>query len=77
MIKWTFFFDEGNVSSTVDKEEEDLRILSLIDTSGIIELPNEKFDLYVNMALVKCTSREVVNAEPATSTEAPIQNTES
>ena len=76
MIKYTFFFDEGSIASIVEKEEEDLRIQEGLDTEGLLELPGEKFDLYINMALVKCTAREVVNATPAPNEELPVQNQE-
>lgn len=78
MIKWTFFFNEGNLAATVSTEEEDLRILNSLDSTGILEIPNEKYDLYVNLALVKCTAREVVDDQPsATDSQVPLQNQES
>ena len=74
MIKWTFFFNEGNVNSVVTAEEEDMRIMQELDTQGVLMIPGEKFDLYVNMSLVKCTAREVMNDNASGEQQVPIGN---
>lgn len=60
MICYTFFFVEGSIVMKVLDEEEDLRIADQISSGGILEISTNKFDWYVNMSLVKCTVREVL-----------------
>ena len=67
MIRWTFFFEEGNVKSDVKEEKEDERIAEFIDNnrSGWLDLPGDELDIAVNMAHVKCVVRQVVKPEDA------------
>lgn len=64
MIRWTFYFDEGSVSSEVTNDEEDQRIGDIVNgadgISGIswLSLPGEQFDMQVNLCKVKCVIRE-------------------
>lgn len=63
-IRWTFFFDEGNVQSTVEVEEEDLRIANAVENGeGWLELPGEKTDMHVNFKHVKLICREIIDEE--------------
>lgn len=60
MIRWTFFFEEGNIKSDVKEEAEDVRISEFIlqEPRGLLYLPRDKIDIYLNLAMVKCTVRE-------------------
>lgn len=60
MIRWTFFFEEGNIKSDVKEEAEDVRISEFIleQPRGLLYLPGDKVDIYLNLAMVKCTVRE-------------------
>lgn len=75
MIRWTFFFEEGNIKSDVKEEAEDVRISEFIleQPRGLLYLPGEKVDIYLNLAMVKCTVREqnaqeVIPATPESAT---------
>lgn len=63
MIRWTFFFDNGSVSSNVDDEENDSMLEELIHADGMIRLPGNP-EAYVNMKLVKAITREEVQEQP-------------
>lgn len=65
MIRWIFFFEEGNVKSDVKNEEEDKRIQEFVDANpkGILQLPAEKCDIYINLDRVKCFARSIVDEE--------------
>lgn len=66
MIKWTFYFDEGNIITEMKNEEEDQHITELVQTKSIIFIPGDKLDIYVNMQMVKCATREIVQATQQT-----------
>lgn len=68
MIRWTFFFDNGSVSSNVDDEENDSIIDELIHEDGLIRLPGNP-EAYVNMKLVKAITREEVQEQPPLATD--------
>lgn len=72
MIKWTFFFEEGHVSSMIKTQEEDERISSAcLNKDGMLSLPGEKMDLFVDLDRVKLISREIVDdTEQANNPEA-------
>jgi hypothetical protein len=73
MIKWTFFFDEGNVSTVVNSEEEDLRISEWADSpTEFLHIPNSKFDMYVNPSMVKAFVREMIEQEEIPQLETPV-----
>lgn len=61
-IQWIFFFDEGQVKSDVNEESEDIRIADFLceDPTGVIRLPGKETDLWINLALVKCIARTIV-----------------
>lgn len=59
MIKWTFFFDTGSVSSNIDTPEHDDELDDLVHEEGLILLPG-KPQVYVNMKMVKAITREEV-----------------
>ncbi len=64
MIKWTFFFNDGNVNSIVHNEEEDQRISEWVDDPvGLLYLPGDKFDMYVNIDQCKAIVREIVHPD--------------
>jgi len=65
MIRWVFFFEEGNVKTDVTKEDEDKRIQEFIDSNprGTLYLPSEKVDIYINLDRVKCFCRSIVDEE--------------
>ena len=57
MIRWTFFFEEGNINSDVKDEAEDMRIREFLSKQKLLHLPGDEIDIYVNPAMVKCTVR--------------------
>jgi hypothetical protein len=65
MIRWTFFFDEGNVKSEVKDDEEDAKIQAFVyeGGKGLLRLPGEKIDILINLHRVKCIAREIVDEE--------------
>ncbi len=65
MIRWIFFFEEGNIKSDVSNEEEDNRISDFVDQNpeGTLYLPGDTLDLYVNLNRVKCIARQIVDEE--------------
>lgn len=69
MIRYTFYFEEGHVATTVSNEDEDDRIQDFIDDhpGETLRCDGEKMDLYVSLDKVKCITREKVEAE------APVQ----
>jgi hypothetical protein len=72
MIKWTFFFDEGNFACEVMDNEEDQRIETFCREcpKGILFLPNEKTNLWVNLGMVKCVARQILTAQEAADQQA-------
>lgn len=61
MDKWSFFFDKDNIVSMVKDETENKKIRDMIlEGDGILEIPGDKH-LFINMAAVKCTVREIVD----------------
>ena len=60
MIRWTFYFEEGNIKSDVIEPLEDKRISEFITEQprGLLFLPGNDVDIYVNLANVKCTVRQ-------------------
>lgn len=65
MIRWVFFFEEGNVKTDVTKEEEDVRIQEFVDANpkGILQLPTGKVDIYINLDRVKCFCRSIIDED--------------
>jgi len=63
MIRWMFFFNEGSVKSDVTKEPEDTRIAEFIgdNPKGLLALPGDTADIYINLDLVKCITRQIVD----------------
>jgi len=59
LIRWTFFFEEGNVKTDVKEEKEDARIFDFVNdsSSSVLLLPGDGTDLYVNLNHVKCIAR--------------------
>ncbi len=60
MIHWKFFFDkDANVEYTAQSEEQDTHVADCISNNpeGIVSLPSDKNDIYVNMKFVKCFMR--------------------
>ena len=77
MIKWTFFFNDGNVNSIVHNEEEDQRISEWVDDPvGLLYLPGDKFDMYVNIDQCKAIVREIVQPDAAPVPENKPQETQ-
>lgn len=74
MIKYTFFFNDGNLATDVHEDAEDTRIRSSLASTGILEVKNAKYDLYVNLSLVKCTAREVIDESRAGTEEVAVQS---
>lgn len=60
MIRWTFFFDEGNIKTDIKEIAEDRRIRGTIDTdmNGLLYLPGDQTDIIINLSKVKCFVRE-------------------
>lgn len=65
MIRWSFFFEEGSVQSSVTEQAEDERIASEVegDSPSWISLPGTNCNMYVNLSKVKAVAREIVNEE--------------
>lgn len=65
MIRWTFYFDEGNVQSDTKDDLEDSRIRSFINEkqSSFMSVKNQEMEIYVNMNLVKCITRQEISEE--------------
>jgi len=65
IIRWTFFFEEGNVKTDVDNEEQDEAISQFVEESnpGLLRLPGDEVQIFVNMSRVKCTVRQIVDKE--------------
>jgi ADP-ribose pyrophosphatase YjhB (NUDIX family) len=63
MIKWTFVFDQGNVSSEVKETEEDQRIWGFIEENpfGWLSIPGGNTNIMVNLSLTKCIARELID----------------
>ncbi len=71
MIRWIFFFEEGNVKSDVTDEQEDARIQEFLESNpkGILHLPAGDTDIYVNLDRVKAFSRSIVNEQAESAKE--------
>jgi hypothetical protein len=68
-IRWTFFFEEGNVCSETVEEKEDKRIQNAVENQikkPIIFFPNKEIAMYVNFTKVKLISRQEINDNPET-----------
>lgn len=64
MIRWTFYFDQGNVSSEVHNESDDREIAELVEeASGLIWIPGNP-QIYVNLDHTKAITREIVQEQP-------------
>lgn len=65
MIRWTFFFDNENVKSDVTTEEEDCRIADVISNcpGTTLYIPGNNADFYINLKMVKCVLRQIVEEE--------------
>ena len=65
MRRWTFFFDEGNIKSEVSTDEEHTRISALVkeDPRGMLFLPGDNLDIYVNLSMVKCIASQPLTQE--------------
>jgi hypothetical protein len=63
VARWRFYFTEGDVGSDVYSDEEDKRIENYLQSGlpEILKLPGGTMDVYVNLALVKCVSRQIVD----------------
>lgn len=62
MIRWTFYFNEGNVTSTINTEEEDKRIAEMINEGGLLMLTGEP-QIMINLVHVKAITRECFTKE--------------
>lgn len=69
MIRWVFYFDgEGTVKSDILDEKEDARIAKVVrkhgnsfwGTKAHLRLPAPTTDIYINLDMVKCITRERV-----------------
>lgn len=72
MIKWTFYFEQGNVVSDIRCEEDDLRIAEWVnDPEGLLYIRGSNYDLYINYDHVKAIVREVVEEQAQNPEETP------
>ncbi len=60
MVRWTFCFKEGNIRSDAREEAEDLRLCKFMveNPTGVLYLPGDEMDIYLNMKMVKFTVRQ-------------------
>lgn len=65
MIRWTFYFEEGNVVSDITEDLEDVRVQKLVDSIGLFPFKNPQLDFYINPEKVKLVSRQIVDTEKA------------
>lgn len=75
MYKWTFFFETEKLESLIKTDEDDKRVKNSIASgyTGLVPLPGESFDLYVNLSKVKCISR-VIEQDEQLPLETPQEN---
>ncbi len=60
MVRWTFCFEEGHIKSDAREEAEDLRLCKFMveNPTGVLYLPGDEMDVYLNMEMVKFTVRQ-------------------
>ena len=59
-IRWVFYFQEGSVVTDLESEIEDMRLQDVLadQKEGFVTFPSGKLDVYANLSLVKCITRE-------------------
>ena len=67
MIRWRFYFDQGDVTTEPETEDEDNAIMDNITERpyDLLDLSNSKGNLFVNLRLVKCITRTIENVDQA------------
>ena len=60
--RWVFYFGEGNVVTDLESEDQDKRLQDILadQKDGFITFPAGKLDIYANLSLVKCITREQI-----------------
>ena len=63
--RWVFYFDEGNVVADFEDPIQDMRIRDLLQDvkEGFITFPSGKLNVYANLNLVKCITREEIEVK--------------
>lgn len=66
ITRWTFYFDKDNIRADIRDDDENMRIAEFIEETpqNILMITiNEKDDIYINLAHVRCIASQAITQE--------------